>query len=229
MTPILIALITAFVSLVGLIISKENKTSEFRQTWIDELRKDVAEYIAMSAEHAFYYMHSWTQINQDETNAEEHGDYYPADAKRTKINEFFAEESHVVDTLHSRIILRLNPTEHEELLTALHNSYNTYVSFLNAESGRCRQELNTQLGHFNKELRNITVKVLGATWKKVKEGEPYFNKAKKIAGIVVVLLIALLITSVFTSFDHPLSPASGKLSPPQPQPGPTQNQPHHIP
>ena len=206
MTPILIALITAFVSLVGLIISKENKTSEFRQNWIDELRKDVAEYVAMSSEHAFYYMHSWSQINQVEANAEEHGDSeYTADGKRAKVNEFYAQESHVVDTLYSRIILRLNPTEHEELITALQSSYNTYTSFLNADSEMRRQELNTQLGQSNRELRNITVKVLGATWNKVKEGEPYFNRAKKLAGAIVVLLVLLLIISVFSSFDCPLS------------------------
>jgi hypothetical protein len=33
------AIITGLLSLVGLIISKENKTSEFRQQWIDSFRK----------------------------------------------------------------------------------------------------------------------------------------------------------------------------------------------
>lgn len=35
------ALIAATVSLLGLIISKEQKTSEFRQAWIDALRSDL--------------------------------------------------------------------------------------------------------------------------------------------------------------------------------------------
>ena len=39
------ALIAAIVSLLGLIISKEQKTSEFRQAWIDALRSDLTHLI----------------------------------------------------------------------------------------------------------------------------------------------------------------------------------------
>ena len=39
------ALITGFLSLLGLIISKEQKTSEFRQQWIDALRQELAEFL----------------------------------------------------------------------------------------------------------------------------------------------------------------------------------------
>ncbi|HWG22208.1 MAG TPA: hypothetical protein VG225_16915 [Terracidiphilus sp.] len=36
------AILAAFASLLGLLISKESKISEFRQRWIDELRKDIS-------------------------------------------------------------------------------------------------------------------------------------------------------------------------------------------
>ena len=39
------AIATSLVALLGLIISKENKTSEFRQAWIDALRSDIADLI----------------------------------------------------------------------------------------------------------------------------------------------------------------------------------------
>jgi len=39
------ALIAAVVSLLGLIISKEQKTSEFRQAWIDALRSDLTAFL----------------------------------------------------------------------------------------------------------------------------------------------------------------------------------------
>ena len=42
----LVALITSLVSLLGLIISKEQKVSEFRQAWIDALRQDTATLLA---------------------------------------------------------------------------------------------------------------------------------------------------------------------------------------
>jgi hypothetical protein len=39
------ALLAGLVSLLGLIISKEQKISEFRQSWIDQLRSDIASAI----------------------------------------------------------------------------------------------------------------------------------------------------------------------------------------
>ena len=40
------ALIAGLISLLGLIISKEQKTSEFRQAWIDGLRSELSLVIA---------------------------------------------------------------------------------------------------------------------------------------------------------------------------------------
>jgi hypothetical protein len=39
------ALIAGLISLLGLIISKEQKVSDFRQAWIDALRSDIAAVI----------------------------------------------------------------------------------------------------------------------------------------------------------------------------------------
>jgi hypothetical protein len=41
------SLIGATIALVGLVVSKESKISEFRQQWIDSLRNDVASYISL--------------------------------------------------------------------------------------------------------------------------------------------------------------------------------------
>ncbi len=46
------ALVAAFVSLAGLIISKEQKTSEFRQAWIDALRGESALLVAQFLKHS---------------------------------------------------------------------------------------------------------------------------------------------------------------------------------
>jgi hypothetical protein len=40
------AVIAALISLLGLIISKEQKISEFRQEWIDSLRKEISSLIS---------------------------------------------------------------------------------------------------------------------------------------------------------------------------------------
>ncbi len=42
------AAIGAAITVVSLMVSKENKTSEFRQQWIDALREDIAAYLALA-------------------------------------------------------------------------------------------------------------------------------------------------------------------------------------
>jgi len=52
---IVAAVIAAIISLLGLIISKENKVSEFRQAWIDSLREEIAAVITHAhAVHGAY-------------------------------------------------------------------------------------------------------------------------------------------------------------------------------
>lgn len=41
-------IVSAFFALIGIIISKENKVSEFRQKWIDELREEISLIISHS-------------------------------------------------------------------------------------------------------------------------------------------------------------------------------------
>lgn len=41
------ALIAAAVAFVGVVVSKEQKVSEFRQAWIDSLRRDLSRFIAL--------------------------------------------------------------------------------------------------------------------------------------------------------------------------------------
>jgi len=43
---VLSTIIGASIALIGLIVAKEGKTSEFRQQWIDGLRADIAEYVS---------------------------------------------------------------------------------------------------------------------------------------------------------------------------------------
>jgi hypothetical protein len=42
------ACIAGFIALIGMMISKENKTTEFRQAWIDGQRSDLAQLLALA-------------------------------------------------------------------------------------------------------------------------------------------------------------------------------------
>jgi hypothetical protein len=47
-TTILASAFGSLVALVGLVVSKESKISEFRQKWIDDLRADISSFIALA-------------------------------------------------------------------------------------------------------------------------------------------------------------------------------------
>ena len=183
--PIIVAVITGVVSFIGLVISKENKISEFRQTWIDELRKDISDYIALSEMHAFNYTNLWSKGKQEATNT----DYDPQAA----INDYLSKESNTIDSLNTRIVLRLNPDKHVQLLNALRASYNSHISLINATKEDRRNQLHHDLSKFNQELRDQSVALLRTEWKRVKKGELWFRGTKY--GIPVVLFILILLYS----------------------------------
>jgi hypothetical protein len=69
---ILAAVIAGLISLVGLVVSKEQKTSEFRQAWIDALRNEISALIShANAIHGAYFVHSaptadaWKDMRMD--------------------------------------------------------------------------------------------------------------------------------------------------------------------
>ena len=47
---IIAAAIAGLVVFVSTVLTKEQKTSEFRQAWIDELRKDISQFISGATE-----------------------------------------------------------------------------------------------------------------------------------------------------------------------------------
>lgn len=101
------AIITGLLSLVGLIISKENKTSEFRQQWIDSFREEISELIGrleVILLHGrllhFEVKNSGGVITPQLLN----------DCMEKIKNE--VKEAH---SLHRKLLLRLNPKEHHDI------------------------------------------------------------------------------------------------------------------
>lgn len=84
------AMITGFVSFLITLLSKEQKTSEFRQAWIDALRKDLAKFASLNLMTAKYIA-----LNNKE--------------------DFFNEDLEI-ESLRFRIMLRLNHDEHKPLI-----------------------------------------------------------------------------------------------------------------
>ncbi|WEJ19321.1 hypothetical protein N0B28_13505 [Pseudomonas sp. SD17-1] len=100
-----VGLIAGMVSLVVSILAKDQKTSEFRQAWIDGLRNDVSQLVAH-----FGVVKTISKIMRARP--------------RTEVDEYLIakqEQFLEMEMLVSRIRLRLNPSEHVVMLRLLQN------------------------------------------------------------------------------------------------------------
>lgn len=104
------ALITAAVSFVSLTLTKEQKTSEFRQAWIDALREELASFLAAARAfaRAVEILNTYGPDYKDKT------------ALRISDEKVGDLRYQVAESL-CKIQLRLNPNEpeHQELLRLL--------------------------------------------------------------------------------------------------------------
>ncbi|MGD0885229.1 MAG: hypothetical protein ABSA46_10245 [Thermodesulfovibrionales bacterium] len=186
LVSIIVVIIPACVSFYGLKITTQNKMSEIRQTWIDELRKDISDYIGFTQEHAFYYRN----IRSRQANS------------RDVINEHFSKNSHIVDTLYTRIVLRLDSTNHGDILEMLDASNKDYFDMLNNDN------YHADLSSHLTQLRNRAVIVLDNAWETVKKGEEDIRRIIKSIPYVAVAIVIFIMVLVFGIHSLRLPPSS---------------------
>lgn len=175
-----VAVITGFISFIGLVISKENKISEFRQTWIDELRKDISDYISYIEKHEFYFTYT-SKIDKENGGS---------GVLNKEGLDLYLRESHIVISLYTRIVLRLNRNKHKDILEILgetNKSYSTSVYNPNYYSN------NRDLSKYNAALRDKSEILLKNEWERVKKGEPWFRVTKYAVLVVIAIFVLLLL------------------------------------
>lgn len=166
--PVIGAAIAAAASLVGLIIAKENKTSEFRQAWIDALRADIAEAISAVSILTFVL-----DRGKDSHHTSE-----------------FREAWTLASASLARIELRLNlhNDNDADLLEVIRDTHRLMLEMLDTkyDSAKARQ------------LRNVAVErasvILKREWSRVKDGEPLFSIARWAALLIVFLTAAYILS-----------------------------------
>lgn len=176
--PITAACIAAVVSFLALVISKENKTSEFRQAWIDGFRQDLSQFAAnlrrLEAEPTYV---DWKLLNTSKPMEA----YLDAANERALRPDFFAENR--LRLLQSRyaIRLRLNPVETNGivLLAQVDKALEAYYSSADVEV-----ELES--------LMNLAQAFLKKEWERVKKGEQVFRASVKGAKWLTVSALAVL-------------------------------------
>lgn len=173
------SLIAAAVAFVNLTLTKELKTSEFRQAWIDALREDLAKFLGAARAFA-------RAVEEVHTFGPGHKEEVPLRIDDAKISELRYQAA---ETL-SRIRLRLNPDEpeHEELLRLLVKAVRMQNEVL-ANGGAVQLTLNA-IEAANEYARPVLKK----EWKRVKAGELIFRIVRNwLAPIIFVLSLAFLI------------------------------------
>jgi hypothetical protein len=135
------ALIAALASLLGLVISKESKISEFRQKWIDSLREDIAAFLGETSRYHAHVLGLTKEIA-------------PA-----RLNE-----------LIFRINLRLNLKEknHDHLSKAM-DEYRTFILGSNRTMDVMKRQ--EDAGVKAQDIALLAADVLKTEWNVVKRGE----------------------------------------------------------
>ena len=165
---IIAAGITGVVSLLGLIISKEHKVSDFRQQWIDSLRDDISELLGYT-EVAAQYVRAIQRDRGTDT------EIYRLPSE---LFEKIKNEVRESERLYHKVLLRINPEEHSEVVDILEE-----IRVLFSVDGLPSGEV---LHNIEVRLIKITQSILKNEWCRVKKGEPTFLLAKYIAAIVLI-------------------------------------------
>jgi hypothetical protein len=172
------ALIAAAMSFVSLTLNKEQKTSEFRQTWIDALREDLAVFFACAR--------AFARVSEERHKL---GDEY-AEKSLFKIDEKRVSDiRYQISEVYSRIKLRLNPNEieHEELLRLMQRSIDEQNKVLanRSDSSEVIQAIEVAIKYARPLIK--------AEWNRVKAGELPFRIARNwVAPFIFLLSISAI-------------------------------------
>ena len=155
---VIVAGIAGAISLAVTILAKDQKISEFRQLWIDELRNDVSKLAGI--------LHMLLALT--EPVKKKGGDY---------VYDFaMSSRDHFVDinNLLARIRLRLNVNEHTHMLKLLKE--------IDESEGLSKKESEAQI----QNLVTETQVILKGEWGRVKRGESSFQVLKWTSAILLV-------------------------------------------
>lgn len=169
---IIAALIASLFSFLGLVISKEQKTSEFRQAWIDSLRREISQFIS-----AANSIHASTVKETADVKTEQ---FRPKSAVLASLDEAAAI-----------IRLRLNPDEtlSQRVLSEISKIDDILRKMPNIDYKELEARENS--------LISVASLLLKSEWDRVKRGECTYRIAKWSVLIAVIAFLALAGISFF--------------------------------
>ena len=180
------AIIAGLVSLLGLIIGKEQKISEFRQAWINDLRKCLVDYLV--------------QINAivDVVIASKNKEKLEVSTKLDNYKKL-NEASHGIK-------FRVNPQE--ALAQRLLESMDMFEENAKHASGLT----STKILSLEVEYTDSAKRLLKSEWDTVKRGEKTYVWTKRVVYICLIIMILLFIWLWFTPQHSSSLPKSGSAT-----------------
>jgi hypothetical protein len=194
---ICVATISGVVSVVGLIISKEQKLSDFRQAWVDGLRDDISHFISypimISAYNEIVLKPKLSRIKQKITGAENDEARRAAEEEDLRARSVFYEKMgdnySKVNIYSTRIRLRLNDSPHETESRALLSILRRMEGFFKDLGALDDRAVHDAVA----EIEAISRPLLKKEWERVKSGETTFRIAKYTSlAVSSVLMVAIL-------------------------------------
>jgi hypothetical protein len=181
---VLAASITAVVSFVSLIISKEQKISEFRQTWIDGLRAEISEFAScarrLSSERFPLDLKAIGGSFSANIEAE--------NAEILRPDPFHEQRLDMAQAYYA-VRLRLNPKESDH--NAILDGMDAVYLVLNTEGhASCFERTVEALDG----LSRVAQSVLKREWGRVTVGEQNYRRTILLAKVLGILLGAVLLS-----------------------------------
>lgn len=167
------ALLTGLFNLTNLIVSKEDKVSDFRQKWLDSLREESSKLLAIID----------TLVRLVEPRLQGKPEGLTAD-DIVQLRKDYEERYRDLNEMRFRVLLRLNPKEHTTLTTNL--SQLTHAFY-----GPCNNI--DEIRGLQVAIVEDTQRTIKETWERVKQGEKTFRRMRKALMVVVLILAGLLV------------------------------------
>lgn len=181
------ALIAGAFSYLNLVISKEQKVSEFRQRWIDSLREEIARYCAA----AVFLSSTYDILERESLDKLPSQDYL-------KAIEGQAEKA---VGAYTSIFLRLNPDDKNKKLRALNL---TFLATLEKSRQALRDDKFEEAKALCDDLQRGARPILKIEWDRVRDGEPLFRVTRWVA---LAAIAAALVAGIYF-LTHPSVPSS---------------------
>ena len=210
---ILAAFITAAASIVKLVNEKESKTTDYRQSWTDSVRKSLSQFIASITLQSSYFI-ARSDINQKiDSN---HSEQSEPDKEKIKeylrdelsaINKSIRENRQYIQQNYALTALHFKP--HDEIFIKIENKFELANQLLhNMEHMQGKQE-NSELNTTREKIKTIANEItetsrhiLKTEWEHVKKGEPTYKITKNwslyigISAFSILLFIGIYMLAV---------------------------------